>query len=125
MLPAAVPNAQIMRYGYDSGTAHALKPQEICLARTRNTLWPYDCSVRAKNNQCRRFKDQYKIEHYANCPRSPDLSPIENTWRILKQRRYELDEAEKMYIRALQGYEKALGREQTSTLIQINNIGNL
>ena len=36
-----------------------------------------------------------------------------------------LDEAEKMYQRALQGYEKAWGPEHTSTLDTVNNLGNL
>ena len=37
----------------------------------------------------------------------------------------KLDEAEKMYQRALQGYEKALGPEHTSTLNTVNNLGIL
>ncbi|KAN0072275.1 HET domain containing protein [Elaphomyces granulatus] len=37
----------------------------------------------------------------------------------------KLDEAEKMYQRALQGYEKALGPDHTSTLLTVNNLGNL
>ncbi|KAH8587243.1 hypothetical protein B0O99DRAFT_747744 [Bisporella sp. PMI_857] len=37
----------------------------------------------------------------------------------------KLDEAEKMYQRALQGYEMALGAEHTSTLTTVNNLGNL
>jgi tetratricopeptide (TPR) repeat protein len=37
----------------------------------------------------------------------------------------KLDEAEKMYQRALQGKEKALGAEHTSTLATVNNLGNL
>jgi len=36
-----------------------------------------------------------------------------------------LDEAEKMYMRALQGYEKAWGAEHTSTLNTVNNLGLL
>ena len=36
-----------------------------------------------------------------------------------------LDEAEKMYQRALQGYEKAWGPEHTSTLDTVNNLGLL
>lgn len=35
----------------------------------------------------------------------------------------KLAEAEKMYQRALQGYEKALGLEHTSTLAAVNNLG--
>ena len=37
----------------------------------------------------------------------------------------KLDEAEKMYQRALQGYEKAWGPDHTSTLATVNNLGNL
>ena len=37
----------------------------------------------------------------------------------------KLGEAEKMYQRALEGYEKALGPEHTSTLITVNNLGLL
>ncbi|KAF1952142.1 hypothetical protein CC80DRAFT_495479, partial [Byssothecium circinans] len=36
-----------------------------------------------------------------------------------------LDEAEKMYQRALQGYKKAWGPEHTSTLNTVNNLGSL
>jgi tetratricopeptide (TPR) repeat protein len=37
----------------------------------------------------------------------------------------KLDEAEKMYMRALKGYEKALGAEHISTLRTVNNLGVL
>jgi tetratricopeptide (TPR) repeat protein len=37
----------------------------------------------------------------------------------------KLDEAEKMYQRALQGYEKAGGPDHTSTLATVHNLGNL
>jgi hypothetical protein len=33
--------------------------------------------------------------------------------------------AEQMYVRALQGHKKALGREYTSTLNTVNNLGLL
>ncbi|KAK5653385.1 hypothetical protein OQA88_8870 [Cercophora sp. LCS_1] len=36
-----------------------------------------------------------------------------------------LTEAESMYQRALEGFEKALGRDHTSTLDTVNNLGNL
>jgi tetratricopeptide (TPR) repeat protein len=36
-----------------------------------------------------------------------------------------LEEAEKMYQRALQGFEKAWGPEHTSTLSTVNNLGAL
>jgi tetratricopeptide (TPR) repeat protein len=34
----------------------------------------------------------------------------------------KLDEAEKMYQRALQGYEKACGLDYTLTLVTVNNL---
>ncbi|OQE69716.1 hypothetical protein PENNAL_c0129G06796 [Penicillium nalgiovense] len=37
----------------------------------------------------------------------------------------KLKEAEEMYQRALAGYEKALGPNHTSTLVTVNNLGNL
>jgi tetratricopeptide (TPR) repeat protein len=37
----------------------------------------------------------------------------------------KLDEAEEMYLRALAGSEKALGRDHTLTLSTVNNLGNL
>ena len=37
----------------------------------------------------------------------------------------KLDEAEKMYMRALEGYEKALGADHTSTLNTVNGLGIL
>jgi tetratricopeptide (TPR) repeat protein len=37
----------------------------------------------------------------------------------------KLNEAEKLYQRALQGYEKAPGAEHTSTLDTVNNLGSL
>src|SRR5207249_4676317 len=37
----------------------------------------------------------------------------------------KLPEAEKMYIRALQGKEEAFGPDHTSTLGTVNNLGNL
>ena len=40
-------------------------------------------------------------------------------------RRGKLAEAEKMYERALRGTEEALGRNHTSTLDTVNNLGNL
>jgi tetratricopeptide (TPR) repeat protein len=37
----------------------------------------------------------------------------------------KLAEAEEMYVRALGGFEKALGAEHTLTLTTVNNLGNL
>ena len=39
-----------------------------------------------KDNIVRRGKDEHGLKYYFNCPRSPDLSPIENCWQVPKQR---------------------------------------
>jgi len=39
----------------------------------------------AKKNPVRVWKEQYKLKHFFNTPGSPDLSPIENCWRVVKQ----------------------------------------
>ncbi|KIX05941.1 uncharacterized protein Z518_03915 [Rhinocladiella mackenziei CBS 650.93] len=44
---------------------------------------------------------------------------------LLYADRGKLDEAEKIYQRALAGYEKALGTDHTSTLDRVNNLGLL
>ena len=44
---------------------------------------------------------------------------------ILYRYQGKLDKAEEMYARALQGREKALGRDHKSTLTTVNNLGNL
>jgi tetratricopeptide (TPR) repeat protein len=43
----------------------------------------------------------------------------------LLRQRVQYDAAEEMCLRALAGYEKALGRDHTSTLDTVNNLGNL
>ncbi|KAL9026309.1 MAG: hypothetical protein Q9180_007502 [Flavoplaca navasiana] len=43
----------------------------------------------------------------------------------LNHNRGRLKEAEAMYVRALKGYEKALGAEHTLTLDTVNNLGNV
>jgi len=45
--------------------------------------------------------------------------------KFVAKRPGSLDEVEQMYMRALAGYEKALGPEHTSTLNTINNLGVL
>jgi tetratricopeptide (TPR) repeat protein len=52
------------------------------------------------------------------------LSSLHSLW-ILYSDQGKLAEAEKMYRRALQGYEKALGADHTSTLNTVNNLGLL
>jgi DDE superfamily endonuclease len=38
------------------------------------------------DNKVKQAKKRLGIKWEANCPQSPDLNPIENIWRILKQR---------------------------------------
>ncbi len=42
--------------------------------------------TRSIRNKIQKAKDAYNIERYANPPNSLDFSPIENVWRILKER---------------------------------------
>jgi transposase len=35
-------------------------------------------------NRVRRWKEKHGLMYYFNCPGSPDLSPIENVWSLLK-----------------------------------------
>lgn len=57
----------------------------------------------------------------------PDLAGRLNSLgnKLLYADQEMLDEAGKAYQRALQGYEKELGSEHTSTLDTVNNLGNL
>jgi tetratricopeptide (TPR) repeat protein len=55
----------------------------------------------------------------------PDqLSRMANVAELLSKQ-IRLEAAERMYLRALRGYEEALGAEHTSTLDTVNNLGNL
>jgi tetratricopeptide (TPR) repeat protein len=73
------------------------------------------------------------LQHVTRCSdlMSNDLVAIEGMeWACHELGRLyadqgKLDEAEKMYERALQGREKALGAEHTSTLDTVNNLGIL
>lgn len=37
-----------------------------------------------KNNPVRSWKEKEGLNYYFNCPGSPDLSPIENAWKVPK-----------------------------------------
>ena len=37
------------------------------------------------SNMVRKWKEEHHLKHYFNTPGSPDLSPIENCWRAVKQ----------------------------------------
>ena len=76
--------------------------------------WPRRCT----SGHC---KDTRK--HWAQIITST-LNTINNLG-LLYADQGKLDEAEKMYQRALEGYEKALGPDHTSTLNTINNLGLL
>jgi len=38
-----------------------------------------------KNNIVKKWKEEHHLKHFFNTPGSPDLSPIENCWRAVKQ----------------------------------------
>jgi hypothetical protein len=38
-----------------------------------------------KSNPVRTWKEEHGLKSFFNCPRSPDLSPIENCWLVPKQ----------------------------------------
>jgi hypothetical protein len=42
-----------------------------------------------KHNIVRTWKDTHGLEHYFNCPSTPDLAPIENCWQPVKQELYK------------------------------------
>ena len=42
-----------------------------------------------KSKIVRTWKEEHGLEHYFNCPSSPDLSPIENCWQPVKQELYK------------------------------------
>jgi tetratricopeptide (TPR) repeat protein len=50
---------------------------------------------------------------------------VQNNLGLLYSDQGKLDEAEKMYQRAFEGFEKALGPEHISTLLAVNNLGSL
>ncbi|KAK2022493.1 hypothetical protein LX32DRAFT_677191 [Colletotrichum zoysiae] len=72
------------------------------------------------------------LQHAGRCITSPatDVAEEEDAWMfhnlgLLYKDHGRLKEAEAMYQRALQGLEKALGPEHTSTLGTVNNLGLL
>jgi tetratricopeptide (TPR) repeat protein len=73
------------------------------------------------------------LRHALRCSRivSSEMVPDDDmkwafgTLGSLFRHHLKLDEAEKMYQRALQGYEKALGLDNTLTLKAVNNLGIL
>ena len=58
-------------------------------------------------------------------PRSHVTLDMVDNLDLLYAKQGKLDEAEKMYQRALQGREKAWGPDHTSTLSTVNNLGLL
>ncbi|KAK8074024.1 hypothetical protein PG994_004923 [Apiospora phragmitis] len=65
----------------------------------------------------KRYRDEYSATFWFNIK---DEASIKQSF--VKGR---MDEAETIYQRALQGYEKAWGADHTSTLSTVNNLGNL
>ena len=58
------------------------------------------------------------------CMSRETLSTVNNLGNLYYDQG-KLDKAEQMYVRALAGYEKALGPDHTSTLSTVNNLGLL
>jgi tetratricopeptide (TPR) repeat protein len=73
------------------------------------------------------------IRHAARCwdmmvkgvVKEDDIKWVLHSLGYLYSDQGHLDKAEEMYVRALQGYEKAWGPDHTSTLTTVNNLGTL
>ncbi|CAN9171138.1 unnamed protein product [Alternaria alternata] len=62
---------------------------------------------------------------FEDCNGEGSLTEAIHNLGLLYWNQGKLNKAEEMYERALQGKEKALGRDHTSTLETVNNLGNL
>ena len=86
-----------------------------------------------KGSQCYWATQRRLVRHTARCwsfvvdggVSEDGLAWALGTFGNLYSDQGKMDEAEKMYQRALQGKEKAWGPEHTSTLDTVNNLGNL
>ena len=43
------------------------------------------CHQLPDSNKATRWKEENGLLYYANCPHSPDLTPMENCWQVPKQ----------------------------------------
>ncbi|KAF6229366.1 hypothetical protein HO133_007482 [Letharia lupina] len=72
-----------------------------------------------------RYTQQLFTVKASSATEDQDIDHAFHNLGILYKRQGKMAEAEKMYQRALEGYEKAWGPEHTSTLDTVNNLGNL
>ena len=98
-------------------------------ARLQQRLLPHAqvCSLRALGMQ-RAAQDDAGDSHFvisSDHLEEKDVLNAMNMLGLLYSDQGKLEEAEKMYIRALQGYEEALGPKHTFTLNTVNNLGIL
>ncbi|KJZ78887.1 hypothetical protein HIM_01660 [Hirsutella minnesotensis 3608] len=61
-----------------------------------------------KNNPVRAWKEKHGLRYFFNCASSPDLSPIENCWNVIKENLRQQPHWEQSTIRELaeEGWEK-------------------
>ncbi|KAI9712572.1 MAG: hypothetical protein M1828_001673 [Chrysothrix sp. TS-e1954] len=105
-------------------TAAAVIARQVPFEEARDDYW----SVRRKlvphaSHVCRRAEQLLK-SHQGEQDASERHSNAFSLGHLIASVG-RLEEAEKMYMRALQGYEKALGQEHTSTLDTVNHLGLL
>ena len=100
-------------------------------SRDKKKYWETQIRLLAHVERCRRSieeitKDRFD-EHGSEWQKEEDevfLSAVHNLGLLYKDRG-KLDEAEKMYVRSLEGREKVLGADHTSTLHTVNDLGLL
>ncbi|KAI9823351.1 MAG: hypothetical protein M1819_001359 [Sarea resinae] len=81
-------------------------------------------AIIARGSESSRVQDKSSLEINAAEEEDVLLSAV-HSLGLLHADQGKLGNAEKMYQRALQGYERALGAEHTSTLDTVNNLGLL
>jgi hypothetical protein len=93
---------------------------------TQSTTWAFSMLAKASWARLRRCtSERCKGRRRHSVQSTHRHSTRSTTWAASTGTKAKLGEAEKMYQRALQGYEKALDAEHTSTLNTVNNLGNL
>ena len=97
-------------------------------ARLQQRLLPHaqTCATRVLDLQAVAMQNSGFDNHFTDwVSRQTDVLDAIHMLGLLYYNQGKLDEAEKMLLRALQGYEEALGAKHTSTLNTVNNLGNL
>jgi hypothetical protein len=72
-----------------------------------------------KQNIVRKWKQDNRLKHYWNCPRSTDLAPIENIWGMEKSymRKYTHWTKEETEELALEAWNEGISQEQINKLV--------